>query len=289
MSERPAYGVVVLSQGRRPEDLNRGLRSLLGQVDVELDIVVVGNGWPPTGLPDGVRGLALPQNVGIPAGRNAGVPHVHGELLFFLDDDASLRDSDALSRMARIFAEAPDIGLIQPRVLSTDGRPAPRRWTPRLRVGDPARSSDITALWEGALAMRRALFEQTGGWPGGFFYAHEGIDLAWAVWDSGARVRYAADVVALHPAIAPTRHPEFHQLSARNRVFLARRRLPAPLAATYLLVWAVLTLARTRGRRALREAYRGAVEGFRADPGPRQPMSWHTVWRMTKAGRPPLI
>jgi hypothetical protein len=89
--------------------------------------------------------------------------------------------------------------------------------------------------------------------------------------------------------IAPTRHAGFYRLSARNRVFLARRRLPAPVAAVYLAVWGVLTAARVRGRTALAESWRGAVAGFREDCGPRRPMSWRTVWRMTRAGRPPLI
>ena len=64
----------MLTMGNRPDDLDRGLRSLLAQRDVELDVVVVGNGWQPTGLPDGVKAHGLPENVGIPAGRNAGVP-----------------------------------------------------------------------------------------------------------------------------------------------------------------------------------------------------------------------
>ncbi len=67
------YGVVVLTMGKRRADLQRGLESLLEQRDVDLDIVVVGNGWQPTGLPDGVRAHGLPTNLGIPAGRNAGV------------------------------------------------------------------------------------------------------------------------------------------------------------------------------------------------------------------------
>lgn len=279
----------MLTQGRRPAELERALASVLAQTGVDVDVAVVGNGWAPTGLPAGVEGVPLAENVGIPAGRNAGVPHVQGDLLFFLDDDASLRDPGTLRRAADMFAAAPDLGAVQPRVLDPDGRPAPRRWTPRLRVGDPARSSDVTALWEGALIIRRALFDQIGGWPDGFFYAHEGIDLAWAVWDTGARVRYAGELVALHPAIEPTRHEEFYRLSARNRVFIARRRLPLPLAVGYVLVWVTLTVARTRGRRALAESWRGLVEGLRADAGPRRPMSWRTVWRMTRAGRPPLI
>ena len=284
-----SYGVVVLTQGTRPAELHRAVRSVLDQVGVDVDVVVVGNGWTPTGLPDGVRPVALPHNLGIPAGRNAGVPHVGGELLFFLDDDAALADSDTLARLADVFRAHPDIGLVQPRVVDPDGSPAPRRWTPRLRVGDPARSSDVAALWEGAIAVRRELFDRIGGWADEFFYAHEGIDLAWAVWDAGERVHYCGDIAVWHPVIQPTRHADYYRLSVRNRVFLARRRLPIPLAAAYLGVWTLLTLARVRGVAALRESWRGAVEGMRADPGPRRPMSWSTVWRMTRAGRPPII
>src|SRR4051812_11009604 len=96
----PHVGVVVLSQGTRPEDLNAGLTAVLDQRGVTTDAVVVGNGWDPTGLPAGVRGVALPENLGIPAGRNAGAPHVSGDLIFFLDDDAKPASNDYLARAA---------------------------------------------------------------------------------------------------------------------------------------------------------------------------------------------
>jgi hypothetical protein len=60
----PTVGVVSLSQGTRPDDLARGLASLAAQVGVELDTVVVGNGWEPSGLAVRRARLALPQNVG---------------------------------------------------------------------------------------------------------------------------------------------------------------------------------------------------------------------------------
>jgi len=44
---RPKFGVVVLTMGNRPDDLNHGLASLLRQREVDLDVVVVGNGWQP--------------------------------------------------------------------------------------------------------------------------------------------------------------------------------------------------------------------------------------------------
>src|SRR4051795_2753015 len=108
---RPRFGCVVLTMGRRPDDLRVSLDSLLRQEGVELDVVVVGNAWEPTGLPEGVRGVGLAENVGIPAGRNAGVPHVEGELLFFLDEDAALVAPDTLARLASMFAADPSLGL----------------------------------------------------------------------------------------------------------------------------------------------------------------------------------
>ena len=204
-----AIGCVVLTQGRRPAELAAALDSLAVQRGVWLDVVVVGNGWAPDGLPEGVRAVALAEDRGIPAGRNAGVPVVGGELLFFLDDDARLAAPDALARVQTRFAAEPDLGLLQLRVLASDGGRPPRDWVPRLRVGDPGRSSDVTAVWEGAVAMRRALFERIGGWPEPFRFAHEGIDLAWRVMDAGQRVAYAGDITVLHPAYvtAPTPTP----------------------------------------------------------------------------------
>ena len=289
MTGLPSYGCVVLTQGRRPDDLRAAVASLLAQTGVRLDVLVVGNGWQPDGLPAGVRGLGLPDNLGIPAGRSAGVPHVSGELLLFLDDDARLADPGTLAEVARRFAAEPDLGLLQLRVVDPSGRPAPRRWVPRLRVGDPARSSDVCAVWEGLVVLRREVYDRTGGWADEFFYGHEGIDLAWAVWDAGARVHYAGDLVVHHPAIAPTRHPYHHRLSARNRVWLARRRLPAPLGVVYVAVWLAAGLLRTRRLRDLRELLAGTAEGLRRAPAARRRLSWRAVARMTRAGRPPVV
>ncbi len=286
---RPRYGVVVLTMGNRPADLDRGLRSLLDQTGVDLDVVVVGNGWDPVGLPAGVKAYGLPQNLGIPAGRNAGVPLVTGELIFFLDDDAALPRTDLLAEMARRFDADPGLGLIQPRVVDPEGLPAPRRWTPRVRVGDPGRSSPAMNVWEGAVAMRRAAFDFAGGWPEPFWYAHEGIELAWRVWDGGWHVRYAGDLEVHHPAIQPTRHAEFYRFQARNRVWLARRNLPLPVGIAYVLAWAGVGGIRLRSREAIAETLRGYRIGLTQPAGARRPMSWRTVWRMTRAGHPPLL
>ncbi len=286
----PSYGVVVLTQGTRPTELSRGLESLLAQEDVALDVLVVGNGWEPIGLPAGVRGHTLPENLGIPAGRNAGVPLVRGQYLFFLDDDAWLPDPHMLTALADRFAADPSLGLVQPRVVDPSGVTSPTRWIPRIRKGDPARTSPAFSVWEGAVALPRWAFERAGGWPAEFFYAHEGIELAWRVWDVGARVEYAGDLVVHHPAIDPHRHAYYLRLNARNRVWLARRNLPVVLEPAYVGTWTAVQVARTwRDREALGAWFAGFREGWREDPGPRRPISWRTVARMARHGRPPLV
>lgn len=289
-SARPRIGVVSLTQGTRPVDLARGLASLAAQEGVDLDVVVVGNGWTPHGLPDGVRSLALAENLGIPAGRNRGADVVSGEFIFFLDDDASLPSPTFLAdAVARVRAD-PTIGLLQPRVVDPQGAANPRRWVPRIRKGDPTRSSPVFSVWEGATLLPREVFDAAGGWGDPYFYAHEGIELAWRVWATGHRAFYAGDLIAHHPAIEPTRHSEYYRLNARNRVWLAKRNLPWVLVPLYVGSWTGIQVLRwARNRTALRAWFGGWAEGWRTSPGGRRSIGWVTVWRMTLAGRPPLV
>jgi GT2 family glycosyltransferase len=122
-----------------------------------------------------------------------------------------------------------------------------------------------------------------------FFYAHEETDLAWQLMDHGYRLEYDATVRMCHHALPNARHATFRRRDGRNRVLLARRNLPWPLAILYLADWLALTVARERKPGYLRPWFAGFAEGWRADPGRRRPISLRTAWRMTRAGRPPVI
>lgn len=289
-SSTPTVGVVLLTMGQRPEELSRAIASVQSQRGVAVHIAVVGNGWKPKGLPRGVTGVGLLENVGIPAGRNAGVPHVAGDYLLFLDDDARLLADDFLARSLNLLAERPDVGLIQPRVDGAGGAPAPRRWIPRIRKGDAHRSSTCMLVWEGALVMPRKVFDAMGGWGDPYFYAHEGIELAWRVWNAGYRVWYAADLAVEHPVVSPTRHADYYRLNARNRVWLARRNLPAVWGFFYVVNWAVVQHLRwLRNPQGLRAWWSGVREGLRVNPGGRSRLRARTIGRMARAGRAPII
>jgi GT2 family glycosyltransferase len=280
---------VILTMGNRPAELDRAIASTAPLRRDGSDLVVVGNGADVPPVPDGVTRIRLPENVGVAAGRNAGVDAATGDVVLFLDDDGWYPDANLGEYIAGRFAADPMLAVVSFRVVDPAGGPGARWHVPRLRAGDPERSSAVTTFAGGACAIRRSAYLEAGGLPAQFFYAHEETDLAWRLMDLGYRLEYDAAARMCHPALPNARHAEFHRLDGRNRVLLARRNLPWPLAGAYLLDWFGMTLIRVRSASALRAWLTGFAEGWRADPGQRHPISARTAWRMTRAGRPPVI
>jgi GT2 family glycosyltransferase len=280
---------VILTMGDRPAELLRAVDSVLAQ-QTEVELVVVGNGTALTGMPAGVKTIALPDNVGVAAGRNVGVEACDGDVVLFLDDDGWFPDTDLADYVSGRFAADPRLGVVSMRVVDPAGGPGARWHVPRLRAGDPERSSVVTVFLGGASAIRRSAFMEAGGYPSLFFYGHEESDLAWRLQDRGYRIEYDAAARMCHHAMPNARYDSFRRRDGRNRVLLVRRNLPWPFAVLYLADWMALTMLRERGKPAcLRPWFEGFAEGWRLDPGPRRPISLRTAWRMTKAGRPPII
>ena len=285
----PKVGCVVLTMGKRPEELARSVKSLLTQTGVEAHIVVAGNGWKPVDLPAGAEAHWIEKNIGATAGRNAGAEVAKGEYLLFLDDDAQLPTPTTLADLISTIAPDKNAALVQPRVIDYAGVSEPKARIPRLRAGDIDQSGPATSLWEGGVAIRRDVFEQIGGWGPEYFYLHEGIELCWRTWNAGHMVWYAGNIAVAHPPSTPERFGEFAFINGRNRVWLARRNLPWLLVPIYPLTWLIITLLRVRSLTALKKWLHGFWTGWTTNPGKRNPMKWSTVWALTKAGRPPII
>ena len=280
---------VILTMGNRPAELDRAIASTAGLRRAGGDLVVVGNGADVPPVPDGITTIRLPENVGVAAGRNTGVDACTGDVVLFLDDDGWYPDAGLGEYIAGRFAADPMLAVVSFRVVDPAGGPGARWHVPRLRAGDPERSSAVTTFAGGACAIRRSAYLAAGGLPARFFYAHEETDLAWRLMDRGYRLEYDAAARMCHHAMPNARHAEFHRLDGRNRVLLARRNLPWPLAGAYLLDWFAMTLIRVRSASGVRAWLSGFAAGWRDDPGQRRPISVRTAWRMTRAGRPPVI
>ncbi|MEV4192486.1 glycosyltransferase family 2 protein [Streptomyces toxytricini] len=285
-------GVVVLTMGDRPAELGALLASVAAQEGDPATVVVLGQGVKLPPLPDGVDGVELPENLGIPGGRNAGVARLreHGgvDVVVVLDDDGLLPRTDTFRLIREAFADRPRLGIAGFRIADETGA-SQRRHVPRLGGGNPLVSGPVTTFLGGGHAIRMAVIDQVGDFPAPFFYAHEETDFAWRALDAGWEIDYRADMVLRHPRTEAARHAVYYRNTARNRVWLAKRHLPALLVPVYLVAWAAYTIVQRPPLTGLAAWWAGFFEGVRVPCPPRRPMRWRTVWRMTRLGRPPVI
>lgn len=285
-SPEPKYqiAVVLLTQGTRPTELARAIASVRAQEQVDPQLVLVVNGGDPPRIEGVDRLIVLPENVGIPAGRNIGAVAADARLLMFLDDDAELLDRGLLTAVVDRFTTNPRLGAMAIRVVDEKGI-TQQRHVPRLGVRSADRSGPVTYFVGGASVVRATTFYTVDGFDPRFFYAMEESDLSWRLLDAGWSIWYAADLKVFHPHTAPTRHPGYAVQTARNRLWMAWRSLPWPFLIGYVLTW---TIAATLRGAPLREVLAGYREALSARPA-RQPIRWRTVVRMTLLGRPPLV
>jgi GT2 family glycosyltransferase len=276
--------VVVLTQANRPAELARAIASVRAQKDVDLQLVLVVNGAHPVRTEPSDRLIVLPENVGIPGGRNVGAIAADARLVMFLDDDAELLDSGLLAAVVDRFKADSRLGAMAIRLIDEHGR-TQRRHIPRLGERSAERSGPVTYFIGAACVVRAETFHEVEGFDARFFYAMEESDLSWRLLDAGWSIWYSADLKAFHPRTTPSRHPGYARLTARNRLWMAWNLLPTPMFAGYLLTWTSVAVARGA---PLREMLAGYREAWSARPA-RHPIQWRTVVRMTLLGRPPIV
>ena len=281
---------VVLTTGSRPVEFARAVHSIRHQ-DLAVGsarAVVVGNGVDPgrgTGLPSDVRLVVLDENVGIPAGRDIGLRHAEADIVGFLDDDAALT-SDVSEKVLAAFRADPTLGAVALRLNDETGETS-RRHNPRVGRGGIEEGGEVTFFVGAAHAIRAEAYRDAGGYYGDLWYGHEEIEFSWRLIDAGWSIAYLPDAVAFHPLTTISRHADGWRLTGRNRVWIARRTLPWPVAIVHVGIWLCLGLQRAP-RDCKRPYFSGWLSGWR-DPIEHRPIRWKTVWRLTRLGRPPVI
>lgn len=272
---------VVLTMGCRPQALAAATSSLPPG-----SCLVVANGAEQLPAGGDVRVLALPQNVGVPGGRHRGLCHSDAPIVAFLDDDA-VAPPQASERIVEAFDADPSLGAVALRLVDEDGHTS-RRHVPRPGGRDPDRSGDVALFLGGACAIRRTAYDEAGGYFTDLFYGHEELELAWRLIDRGWSIRYLADVEVFHPKTTIERHAHGWELTGRNRVMIARRTLPWPIAVAHVTAWLLLGAVRAPAGESRRHYVRGWRSGWKVELD-RRPIRWSTVWRLTRLGRPPII
>jgi GT2 family glycosyltransferase len=276
--------VVVLTQGGRPAELARCIASALDQSFPTQVVLVVNGPGPGIDLDERVTVVEPGENLGVPGGRNAGAAAASGDIVFFLDDDAWLAADTTIERIAGLFDQRPQVGIVGCRITDPDTGRTLRRWLPRLRKTNQS-PGPVGTFPGGASAVRSGLFAALGGFPAEFVFSFEETDLAWRAIGAGWDVWFEPEAVVHHPATALGRHTSGCRMSSRNRVLVARRQLPAVLWPFYVGSGLVRSLVQG----CPGEALAGIREGFRWTPVQRHPLGWAGVARLTRLGRPPVV
>jgi GT2 family glycosyltransferase len=191
------------------------------------DVVVVDNGGDLADV-DGARVVRPGENLGFAAGNNRGAREAAGEALVFLNPDTVVAEG-ALDELVRPL-EDPGVGIVSARLRLLDEPELLNSAGNEVHVtgiawaglyGEPASSvtevRDVAFPTGAAMAIRRDLFGQLGGFTEELFMYQEDLILGWRARLRGLRVvvNPAADVYHDYEF---GRNADKHYLLERNRL-----------------------------------------------------------------------
>jgi GT2 family glycosyltransferase len=271
--------------GDRNEQVEAAVRSIHRE-DSRSSVLVIANGCTlPSGLLEDAEIVSLAENVGVPRGRDFATRHTSADLLVFLDDDAEVVRLDEAVWSA--FDDDPRLAVVTMSIVDELGGRS-RRHVPRIGRAGADRQGDVATFLGGACIIRKSAYLEVGGYWADLVYGHEELDLAWRLTDAGHRIAYVPSCVVRHPRTEISRHSDGWRLTGRNRVLVARRNLPWPIALLHVVSWLLIGLIRAPNLSCRNSYVSGWLSGWKKQVD-RRPVSWRTIARLARLGRPPVI
>ena len=222
----PRVSAIVVSYNTR-DHLLRCLEALLAPTGVSLEAILVDNASTDGSVEavrarfPGVRVIANAANLGFSRANNLGLRAARGPCVLVVNSDCEVRP-DAVGTLCAILEARPDVAIVGPRTVGTDGAPQlsfgpsltplaewrQSRLVRGVKAGEAAALSRASALaqreqepdWVSAscfLARREAL-DAVGGFDESFFLYEEDVDLCLRVRRAGWRVVYTPTAEVVH-------------------------------------------------------------------------------------------
>jgi GT2 family glycosyltransferase len=218
--EGPLTSVVVINLNGS-NYLPDCLSSLVSQTYPHLEILVADNG----SIDDSaavaarypVRWEPLGRNYGFAAGNNLGAARAKGEIVVFVNNDMRF-DPMFIEKLVEPFLNDPSVFSTDARQLDWNGehqlhlasRLKPISLTAALGRGGGLlprhdleqlvvqSTCDVVQACAGNMAVRRAMFEELGGFDIGFPIGWEDTDICWQAWLRGWRTVFVPEAVCWH-------------------------------------------------------------------------------------------
>lgn len=264
----------VIITYNRPDDaleLARNISALEGLGELVEEVVIVNNRSTVSYAPLEAfiaaqpsipfKYVNAPENLGVSRGRNYAISLSRAPILFFLDDDALLRNKDALRYILPIFEGSGDrpVGIAAFKIYYASTGEMQVNAFPHKRFAERKHWHHFdTAYFSGAAhAIHRSVFEQVGVYPENFFYGMEEYDLSYRALNAGFSIRYDDRVMILHKESPAGRLTPKDKLRGMwvNKSKVAWKYLPLPYFFSTALLWSVEYIRKSRGH--LRGFFKG--------------------------------
>jgi len=252
----PLVSVVIVGWNRG-DDILTTLPSVYQQTYPRYEVIVVDNGSTDqtvervrTAFPQ-VQVIALDQNLGPTGGRNVGVLAAAGDIIFFLDSDASMQ-ADTLEHAVCKFANDGQVGAIGCKVLNAHTGRAEKQigWSFATHV-DANREFASYTFSETGCAVRREALDKAGLFWEFLFFGREGEELSLRILDAGYKILYCPSSV-VHHRESPYKRVQRDQrryLDLRNCLYIYLARYPWWMLLRFFTIKIGISLVRGLHRR----------------------------------------
>jgi GT2 family glycosyltransferase len=246
VTDSPLVSVIVVTLNRK-EDLAEALESLRQQTHRNTEVILVDNGstdgtaqMVKESFPD-MPFIQLGSNTGPYHGRNVGVDASKGDLLFFMDDDATV-EKDSLAQIVARFSKEESLGVAVCKLIDMGTGALDSRLHSSVATNFDQEFYMGDMVLEGATAIRKAVFEQVGRWPAHYFRQYVGRDLSYRIIDAGYDMVFLPTATVFHKE-SPIGGVSRGQIerdkvfyATRNQLWIAWKYLPLPRAALETII-----------------------------------------------------
>lgn len=149
--------------------------------------------------------IQLPENRGFAVGNNIGASYSTGEYLVFLNNDTAVKP-DWLKELIHVMEKDRSVAIAQSMLLRSSESDVDSSGDFATRFGRTYNSKrqgfvdsrEILSARGAAMAIRKSIFEELGGFDKDYFISFEDVELGWKAWICGYKVVMVPSSIVYH-------------------------------------------------------------------------------------------